>query len=460
VSTTHEFAYSEQAPKDILRQSAENNATLSSCCGYTGEVTLTDSAVIILLAGALGAGDMLSIITTSLLPFFNGLFVLPMAFVAMRIGIRRLINVSCGLSALAYFAAVASPWFGDGSRYALLMAIVLFSFSLTGFISGWFPLADTFLTHERRIHFFSRMRFCHQLTAVTFLTVAGFLIGKQSPVWKLQLLLGVAAVIYVGRLLFIRKIPHLPLPKGYEPIENMWTALRQAIGNRPLVGFSLYVFMLNLAAYGTVPLTLLYLKKSLQAPDNVIVLISASALCGMLFGYLVVRRMVDLLTVKHALLLFHLALMAVNASLFLIGSATDATFVLIGILLFAYNFTIASASVVTASEMMRLSAGSPRTISMALFSTFYYGGFGISRLLASLLLGSGLLATEWFCYGHRITHYQTLFLFFTVFILLAAVFLMIVPAIITLPEHGQDNTQDENHSGNNATNISATCNHA
>ena len=38
------------------RLRAERLATLSSCCGFLGETVLTDSAVILLFAGMLGAG--------------------------------------------------------------------------------------------------------------------------------------------------------------------------------------------------------------------------------------------------------------------------------------------------------------------------------------------------------------------------------------------------------------------
>ena len=63
---------------------AGNLATVSSCCGVTGETVLADSAVIMIFAAALGASDMLSLISTSMLPFFNGLFILPGAFLADR----------------------------------------------------------------------------------------------------------------------------------------------------------------------------------------------------------------------------------------------------------------------------------------------------------------------------------------------------------------------------------------
>lgn len=61
--------------------------------------------------------------------------------------------------------------------------------------------------------------------------------------------------------------------------------------------------------------------------------------------------------------------------------------------------------------------------------TFYYGGFGVSRLTTSLLLGSGMLASKWSVCGLIFCRYQTLFMLFAAAIVFAAAFLLIVPAI-------------------------------
>ena len=192
---------------DPVRLRAERLATASPCCGFLGEVTLTDSAVIILFAGMLGAGDALSMITTSVLPLLNGLCVIPMAGLAMKIGMRRQILRACFCASAAYFTAVASPFFGEAGVMVLIASVFLFAFSLTGFIAGWFPLLDTFLEPERRTLFFSRMRFCHQLSGTVFLFLVGFVIGGNPPVWGLQLVLLAAAVIFTGRAAAISRIP-------------------------------------------------------------------------------------------------------------------------------------------------------------------------------------------------------------------------------------------------------------
>lgn len=82
---------------------------------------------------------------------------------------------------------------------------------------------------------------------------------------------------------------------------------------------------MNLTAFGTVPLMMLYLKNGLNAPDNVIVLISACSLSGMLFGYLCIGRLLKRIGMKHTFLLLHFIFFAVNGGLFLIGGRSMAT---------------------------------------------------------------------------------------------------------------------------------------
>lgn len=414
------------------RHAAETKAILSSCCGVLGEVTLTDSAIIILFTGMLGAGDMFAMITTSLLPLFNGICVIPMAWLATRQGNKRLIIRACTLSATMYFVAVASPFFGHAAAPVLLTAIVLFAFFQTGFIAGWFPLLDTFLTPERRTGFFGRMRFCHQLTAVAFLFLVGCVIGKAPPLWVLQVVLLIGAIIFVGRMCCIAGIPVFEIQARDDP--GFRNGLTTAIRNKPLIGFSIYLFALNVAAYGTVPLTMIYLKTSLRAPDNAIVIISAAALFGMLLGYFGAGRLIQRLGTGGVLLGCHAVLVAVNVAMFLVGHGSVGTYVVIAGLLLVYNFAIAAASIVASAEMMALATPGNKAMAMACNGAFYYGGFGLSRLGSSLIMGSGMLAAEWSIGSMRVTHYQTLFLLYAVAIVFAAVFLLMVPAIVPASE--------------------------
>lgn len=417
-------------------RAAERNATLSACCGALGDVTLTDSAVIILFAGMLGAGDMFSMITTSLIPLFNGICIIPMAWVATKIGNKTLIIRVCSLAAIAYFAVVLSPFFGTLSSTVMMTMLVCFAFCHTGYVAGWFPVLDSFLTPARRSDYLSNMRFSWQLTSVVFLFLAGFLIGKEPPVWKLQCVLLCAAVIFTGRIFFIWRIkaPSAPQKETIGFREGLMTAIR----NKPLVGYSVYLFVLNMAAYGTIPLVIIYLKKYLKAPDNIIVMISSVTMVGMLSGSILAGKVIRRWGIKDTLLGIHISYAFVNLGIFFIGHGSVAMYILITVLLFIYSFTFASASIASTSEMMALASPGNKTMAMAFCGTFYYGGSGLSRMITSLILGSGMLASEWHIGSMKICHYQTLFLFYAAAIILAAMFLVVVPAIFPKGEYVYD----------------------
>lgn len=407
-----------------LRRRAEILATVSSCCGFLGEVTLTDSAVIILFAGMLGAGDMLSMITTSVLPLFYGICIIPMAALAARMGIKRIILTANAFAAAAYFVAVASPFFGGWSVAVLIGAILFFAFSLTGFIAGWFPLLDTFLTAGRRTAFFSRMRFSHQLCATCFLFIVGLLIGKSPPLGVLQLVLLVSGIVFIGRALAIARIPAFTVPE--RDSGGFREGLAKAVANKPLTGFSSYLFVLNLASFGTVPLMVLALKNRLGAPDNIVVLTSAASLCGMLIGYLCVNRLFRRLQLKYFLITFHALFLAVNLTLLFFGRGGPANYIMIAGLLFCYSFGIAAVSIIASAEMMALASPGNKVMAMAVSGAYSSGGSGLSRLLSSLLLGCGLIAPEWQLGAMAVSRYQSLLLIYVFALLFAAAFLPLV----------------------------------
>ncbi len=418
------------------QRGAERDSILSACCGALGDVTLTDSAVIILYAGMLGASDMFSMITTALMPLFNGLCIIPMAYLATRLGNQGIILRACAVSFLAYLAIVAAPFFPSIQVPMLILMLVLFSLVHTGYVAGWFPLLDSFLTRERRSSYLGRMRFSWQLSAAGFLFLVSLVIGKNPPLAHLQLVLLFAAVIYAGRMFFIARIPLFE--KSRPERFSFREGLAIALANKPLTGYSVYLFVLNLAAYGTIPLVTIYLKRHLGAPDNIIVLISSVTLGGMLLGSLCAGKIITRFGIKRSLLAIHIIYGFVNICLFLTGKhsfSPTTLYVVITLLLLIYSFTFANANVASTSEMMALATPGNKTMAMAFCGTFYYTGSGMSRLITSLILGSGMLAAEWSIGSTMFSHYQTLFLIYSVAILFAAMLLVVVPAVFPKGEY-------------------------
>ncbi|MBR2872112.1 MAG: hypothetical protein IKB99_01325, partial [Lentisphaeria bacterium] len=245
-----------------LRKKAEWDTILSACTGALGDVTLTDSAVIILFAAMMGAGDMFSMLTTAIMPFMNGVFLIPMAFVATKVGVHRLIVWACSISALGYFLIVATPFFGSWGVTIMITTLTLFAILHTGYVACWFPILDSILTPERRGAYLSKMRFLWQLSSVTFLFAVGKMLPKEPALWQLQLALLAAAIIFSGRAFFLSRVPVFIQEK--KEAFGFHDGLVTALGNKALTAYSSYLFLLNLAAFGTIPLSVLFLKNHLK----------------------------------------------------------------------------------------------------------------------------------------------------------------------------------------------------
>ncbi len=418
---------------------AERNSIASACCTSMGDVPFNDAAIIILYATMLGAGDGISMVTTSIFYMSLGLLSIPMGWVTLHGKSYQSTILYATLAVLVMFAfVVLAPFFGSYALAVLLTALVFFAFAHTLYMSSWFPLLDTFLLPERRSAYLGKMRFSWQLASATLLFVIGLLIGKNPPLRHLQYVMLFSMCIYACKFWFIAAIPKFKVDKQKTSSLSFRDGLRTVLRNKPLAGYSVYLFILNLAAYGTIPLTTLYLKKALNAPDNVIVFISSLVLGGMLAGSFFSGRMIKVVGIRTTFLCVHVVYAATNIFLFFMGKgvmADWALFAVIAGILFVYSFFYACANIASSSEMMYLATPGNKVMAMAFCNSFYYSGCGMSRMLTSVILGSGALAASWTAGGITFCHYQTLFLVYGVCVIFAASLLVVVPAIFPKGEY-------------------------
>ena len=408
------------------RTKAKSDAIKSACFGSLSSVMIQDSAIIILFATILGAGDMLSMVTTSTQGIASCLLLIPAAYLSGRLGYKKAIMRFTIVGTMMIVLLSASPWFGVMAKPVLLASIIMFSMCMTVYAAAWFPLLDGFLLKEDRSDFFGVMRFSWQTFATLFCFICGLLIGKNPEIWMLQFIIVISACGMLGRMYYIGRIPD-----GHQEKENIgfMEGLSEALSNKPLTGFSVYICCLYLAAYSTPPLTFIYIKKYLLVADNVLIIISSLALAGTILGFLTAGKIIDKIGIKRMLLCIHFFFALVNISLFFIGTYSIFNLILITVLLAAYGFSAACSSIAISTEMMELASPNNKAMSMAFCGSCFAAGTGGSRLLASLVLGSGMLAPQWFIGTMKICHYQTLFLIYGCAIMFVCLLLVLVPAI-------------------------------
>jgi MFS family permease len=408
------------------RSMAKSDAIKSACWGALSSVMIQDSAIIILFATILGAGDMLSMVTTSTQGIASCLLLIPAAYLSGKLGYKKAIMFFTAIGAVMIMLLAASPCFGGWGKSVMLLSIIMFSMCMTAYAAAWFPLLDGFLLKEERSAFFGMMRFSWQTAAALFCFICGLIIGETPKIWMLQVIIVVSALGLFGRMYYTGRIPD-----GHQEKENikLGEGIYEAISNKPLTGFSVYICCLYLAAYSTPPLTFIYIKKYLLVPDNILIIISSLALIGTILGFLLAGKIIDKIGIKRMLLFIHFSFAMVNFTLFFIGTNTICNLILITILLAIYGFFVGSSSIAISTEMMELASPNNKAISMAFCGSCYAAGYGGSRLLASLILGSGMLAPQWFIGSMKISHYQTLFLVYGCAILFVCLLLVLVPAI-------------------------------
>ncbi len=411
---------------DADRRSSMRHATLSACWGAVSAVIIRDSSVIILFAAALGAGDMLSLVTTSFMSIAEFLLLLPMAYFAEYVGKKRLSSISTWLCMLMMLLCAAAPWFGAYSKFVLLLSVAFYGIFQCGYVAVWYPLLDGVVPEEERGRFFGTMRTSWQICSALFILGAGCMIGKNPPIHSLQIVIAITGVALFGRIWHMNRMTEVKWPK---PPQVRLVAM-DLLGNTQLVGFSIYLFCLYAAASSTVPVVFLMAKNHLHVQDNIVVIISALMLFGTIAGFFAGGYLVDWLGVKTIFLSAHFSFGIINLLLLGIVTGSALSVSAMCLLVIAYGFVTSCASIAVSTEMLALAPKNNKLMSIAFTLTMFGAGNGFSRLASSLLLGSGILAGSWSLFGLRMSHYHSIFLLSGISVILACVLLVLVPALL------------------------------
>jgi MFS family permease len=324
-------------------------------------------------------------------------------------------------------ACALAPFAGSQAKTIMLASLAVFCICMAAYIAAWFPLLNGVVPKDKTGTFFGKLRFTWQSVSAIFFLLCGIIIGRDADLWMLQIIIAICGIFLLGRVWYISKIPDISNETSEGTLKEL---LSDTLSNKPLVGFSIYLFCLYCSANATMPVVFIFAKKSLQLADNIVVILSAIMLGGLITGFLISAKIVDKYGVKIIFLAAHIGFAILNFTLFAFAHSSDnATIAILGIVVALYGILVACASVAVSSEMYALSPENNKSVSIAFCFSLYSAGLGGSRFLASLILGSGILAENWTLKSIEMTKYHSMFLIYGCAVFATCILMVLVPAL-------------------------------
>jgi len=416
---------------DETRKQFRIYAYASTWVGCFSDVMLESSAIIILYLAMLGASNTLIMLSTGLIGITSMCLLIPSSGIVDKIGPKRVVAVSCYIASFSYLLMAAAPFMGgDSSKYIVFTGCFLFCISRALCTTASTPIFGSILRPDERGDFFGFMRFSYSILTGTVFFLLGLFMGKEPPVWFLQIIIAATGILALGRNFFLSRIV-LPEHEGGD--YNLRSAFKISIRNGPLVSFAVYTCFLCLAFSAIQPLILIYLKNGLFCGDNVVQMISSVGIGGSICGFFFYGKIMRLLGIRNLQILVHIAYILIPLGLFFCGSGIPYLSVVIGILYFLGNFAFACFMCAFSQECLSLSRPGNITMANAFAQTYQMIGTASGRLVASLLLGNGVLAATWQMWSFSFSHYQTIFLLCSGGSLFCLILIFCIPSVI--PEH-------------------------
>ncbi len=412
---------------DGQRRQFRTYAYASTWLGCFSDVMLENSAIILLFLAMLEASNTLIMLSTGLAGIMSMFLLIPASGIVDRIGPKRVILISSGIGSFAYLLMAFAPFMGKSpAPYIVCLGCLIFGISQPLCTAAWNPIIGSILKPSERADFFGFLRFSYYILTGTIFCLLGFLMGEKPPLWLLQTAICITGILALGRYFFIAKIV---LPAHERKAYDIRKTLRISVKNGLLVGFAVYVCFLSLAFSAIMPLTLIYLKNGLHYGDNIIQILSSSAIGGSICGFFLYGRIVRLLGIRNLQIAIHFAYILIPLGLFFCGENLPHVSLLIGIIMFSGNFAFACFVTAFSQESFALARPGNITMDNAFSQTYQMIGTACGRTMASLLLGNGVLAASWKYWDCPVTNFQTIFLLCSGFAMFCLILIFCIPSV-------------------------------
>jgi MFS family permease len=405
--------------------------------GCVAEVMLDSSAIIILFFTMINGGDTLIMLGNSFSGISGALLYIPFAYIITRVGLKKIVHISCIAGCIGYLLIGISPWFGMGAaKYIALTGCLIYCLQRSSYGAAWYPMLDVFICPAERGRFFGTMRFIYtSFTGILFFII-GLLLRYDPPIIFLQLVIIGAGLLILGRDFCLSRLPDnkrdVPEPA------NIKKGLKTAMLNGPLTSYSLYLGVLSMAYTSLLPLIYLYLKQYVDMNPGSVQIISSMALAGLVTGYFCYGRFLAKLPLRYLELLSHGLFIFSAFAMFFMDKSLPFFPAAVGFTVFCTALGSSIFMCNNSAELLALARPGNKTMATAFIQTYNNVGTALGRGIVSLVLGTGMLAPEWVLDGRTICHYQTIFLFSGLMLVIILLMLPTLPSFIPAHEDYYD----------------------
>lgn len=413
-------------PPEIKR--ALRNITIGQCAGLLGPLMFGNGFMLAYVL-RLGVPAYRILFLFALLPLIGMALTLPFAYLADRIGKKRLGSTGMAVSIVGFLILPMAAFMPHSAVWWLTAGILIFSIGNTATGASWFALLSPIVPEEIRGRWFGQMRTAWQTTAIIFSLWLAVLLHHRPELHVFQLLLAATGALMIVRLMFYLKIPEL------EPVNPSRGGFFRALGTvlriPGYLRFCIYIFLLSFTGASAGILGLLE-KEMLGFSDSQLLMMGNLLSIGTIAGFYAGGKTVDHLGAKPVFLAGHVVLALTLTGILLRGFLPLPLTATIGLLSLSFGIMQGATGIAGTSELLALIPPENKSFSTGFNLTLAAAGVSLAGFLPGQLLKMKVLPEQWTFAGQTMSAYDALLAGFAVMTVLMAVTLGLVPTIRNL----------------------------
>ncbi len=364
-------------------------------------------------------------------PLISVFLLLPFAFVADRMGKKRLALGGQVLLILSLGIMLAAGW-GNAFYSMGLVVVSLLISSIGGSLQGasWFALLNPIIPKEIRGRFFGRLRVTFMSVTILFTVLITQVLKINETKVAFQVLLGIVLLAAIARYFTYARIPELENENGEDNHRHSFKkAFSGVLAVPSYIHFTSYVFLITLFTAG-VPIVFGLMQKDVFAFSPAqITQMGNLFLIGTLIGCWLGGRTVDRYGTRAVFMATHLGYSLVVIAMLTRHWAPWPLSVHVGTCSLAFSLVGATAGVAMTSEVLALIPAANKSLSTAVTMTLFSLAVALSGMFVSRAISMDILAPEWTMLSQNYTAYDALLLVFATMILLLLMTIGLVPKI-------------------------------